>query len=315
MGELGEAVVPLEPRVATREELGLVHPGWFLDKLVALAERGGGWIDEDTRMGPASMEAAALAAGAGLTAIDALRSGRGRAGGILRGPSAGTAVNNVEVVGFCLTPIAWPLRRSPTGASACWIIDYDAHHGNGTQDVFYADPRVLFVSLHQWPLYPGTGRAIEMGTGDGLGTTLNVPLPAGATGDVYLARVRRGDRPGGRAVRADVVVDLGRVRRPPCRSAHRHGTERRGLSGTDPPGNGDGAAPAHRRDARRRLRPGRPQGQHIGRCSVRWPVSTSARRLRPPAAPVPTPSHVLAPSGSRSRRPTTRTGRVDRGRA
>jgi len=66
------------------------------------------------------------------------------------------------------------------------IFDYDAHHGNGTQAVFYDDPRVLFVSYHQWPLYPGTGRIDETGSGAGAGTTLNIPLPAGATGDVYL---------------------------------------------------------------------------------------------------------------------------------
>ena len=66
------------------------------------------------------------------------------------------------------------------------MLDYDAHHGNGTQAAFIDDPRVLFVSLHQWPLYPGTGRATETGTGAGVGTTMNVPLPPGATGDVYL---------------------------------------------------------------------------------------------------------------------------------
>jgi acetoin utilization deacetylase AcuC-like enzyme len=66
------------------------------------------------------------------------------------------------------------------------IVDYDAHHGNGTQEIFYSDPRVLYVSFHEWPLYPGTGRHDEVGRGDGEGTTLNLPLPAGATGDVYL---------------------------------------------------------------------------------------------------------------------------------
>ena len=67
-----------------------------------------------------------------------------------------------------------------------WVFDFDAHHGNGTQAVFVDDPRVLFVSLHQWPLYPGTGRLTEQGTGAGCGTTMNFPLPPGATGDVYL---------------------------------------------------------------------------------------------------------------------------------
>ncbi len=66
------------------------------------------------------------------------------------------------------------------------IVDYDAHHGNGTQDAFYDDPRVLYISLHQWPLYPGTGWIEETGAGAGLGCTINIPLPPGATGDVYL---------------------------------------------------------------------------------------------------------------------------------
>jgi acetoin utilization deacetylase AcuC-like enzyme len=69
------------------------------------------------------------------------------------------------------------------------IVDFDAHHGNGTQDLFYGDARVLYVSMHEWPLYPGTGDLDEAGSGDGLGTTVNFPLPAGATGDSYLAAI------------------------------------------------------------------------------------------------------------------------------
>ena len=83
-----------------------------------------------------------------------------------------------------------------TGAIGVAIVDYDAHHGNGTQDIFYGDPRVFYVSFHEWPLYPGTGRLNDTGVGEGLGTTLNVPLPAGATGDVY------------RRVLDDVVVPI-----------------------------------------------------------------------------------------------------------
>ena len=187
MGELADAVVPLEPRVATRDELELVHPGWFLDKLAALAERGGGWIDEDTRMGPASLEAAALAAGAGLAAVEALLRGEGDAAFCAVRPP-GHHATPTTAMGFCLVSniavvAAWLAERG----ERVWILDVDAHHGNGTQTAFESDPRVLFVSLHEWPLYPGTGRATETGTGDGVGTTLNVPLPAGATGDVYLS--------------------------------------------------------------------------------------------------------------------------------
>lgn len=90
-------------------------------------------------------------------------------------------------MGFCLlNNIAIAAAALADRGERVLVIDYDAHHGNGTQDVFYDDPRVAYVSLHEWPLYPGTGRIDELGAGDATGTTCNVPLPAGATGDLYL---------------------------------------------------------------------------------------------------------------------------------
>ena len=184
--ELGEAVVALEPRLATREELERVHPGWYLDRIDELAEQGGGWIDADTRMSGRSAQAARLAAGAGLTAVEALdRGGAEAAFCAVRPP--GHHATRTTAMGFCLVSnIGVVAAALASRGERVWIFDFDAHHGNGTQDVFYDDPRVLFVSLHQWPLYPGTGRLTETGSNDGAGTTLNVPLPAGATGDVYL---------------------------------------------------------------------------------------------------------------------------------
>jgi acetoin utilization deacetylase AcuC-like enzyme len=91
-------------------------------------------------------------------------------------------------MGFCLlnnVAVAAPALRARGERVA--IVDWDAHHGNGTQDIFWDDPDVLYVSLHEWPLYPGTGRLDEVGGGAGVGATLNLPLPAGATGDVYRA--------------------------------------------------------------------------------------------------------------------------------
>ena len=113
------------------------------------------------------------------------------------------------------------------------IFDYDAHHGNGTQAVFYDDPRVLFVSFHQWPLYPGTGAVEETGDGAGAGTTLNIPMPPGTTGDVYLRAFDEIVAPGRRAIRADVGHRLGRVRRAPRRSADRDGSGRGRLRAVD----------------------------------------------------------------------------------
>ena len=185
-GAAGEAVTALEPRPATRTELELVHPGWYLDRLSALADEGGGWIDEDTRMSAASVEAAALAAGAGLTAVEALRRGEGTAAFCAVRPP-GHHATPTTAMGFCLVSnISVVAAALAEQGERVWIFDIDAHHGNGTQAVFESDPRVLFVSLHEWPLYPGTGRVTETGTGAGAGTTLNVPLPAGTTGDVYL---------------------------------------------------------------------------------------------------------------------------------
>jgi acetoin utilization deacetylase AcuC-like enzyme len=86
-------------------------------------------------------------------------------------------VNNVAVVAASLA----------AAGERVMVFDYDAHHGNRTHDIFYADPRVLFVSIHQWPLYPGTGRHDEVGEGEGRGYTMNIPVPPGTTGDVYLA--------------------------------------------------------------------------------------------------------------------------------
>ncbi|CAN5593474.1 histone deacetylase [soil metagenome] len=183
---VADAVIALEPLPATRADLERVHPPELLEHLERTASAGGGAIDADTVVSVRSMEVAALAAGAGLTAVDALR--RGEAGAAfcaVRPP--GHHATKGRAMGFCLVSnIAVVAASLVAAGERVWIFDFDAHHGNGTQDVFYDDPRVLFVSTHQWPLYPGTGHFTETGRGAGAGTTINVPLPAGTTGDVYL---------------------------------------------------------------------------------------------------------------------------------
>ena len=183
---IAEALTPLEPVAASRQDLERVHPAWYLDRIDAMSEAGGGWIDADTRVSARSASAAYLAAGAGLTAVAALREGRGSAAFCAVRPP-GHHATPTDAMGFCLvSSIAVVAAALADAGERVWILDYDAHHGNGTQAAFESDPRVLFVSFHQWPLYPGTGRASEVGTGAGVGTTMNVPLPAMATGDVYL---------------------------------------------------------------------------------------------------------------------------------
>lgn len=183
---MSDALTPLEPMAATRVDLERVHPSWYLDRLRAMSAEGGGWIDADTRLSTHSAAAAELAAGAGLTAVAALRAGAGTAAFCAVRPP-GHHATPTDSMGFCLiSNIAVVAAALAAEGERVWVLDYDAHHGNGTQAAFVDDPRVLFVSLHQWPLYPGTGRVTEVGANAGRGTTMNIPLPPGATGDVYL---------------------------------------------------------------------------------------------------------------------------------
>lgn len=176
----------IEPRTVSATELERVHTPEHLAHLRSVAAGGGGRLDPDTVMGPGSWTAAQLAAGAGLAAVDALRAGAGSAAFCAVRPPGHHAIGRAAM-GFCLcNNIAVTAAALADAGERVAVIDWDAHHGNGTVEIFESDPRVLVVSLHEWPLYPGTGRLEETGVGPGRGTTVNVPLPAGATGDVYL---------------------------------------------------------------------------------------------------------------------------------
>ena len=184
------------PRRAERNELELVHSGAMIDRVSAIAEGGGGHLDADTPMGPASFDAARLAAGAVLTAVELLAAGAesgGSAGGgdseaycIVRPP--GHHATPSTSMGFCLfNSVAVAAAGLAAGGQRVAIVDVDAHHGNGTQDVFLDRDDVLYASIHQYPLYPGTGALRERGIGAGEGFTVNVPLPPGATGNTARA--------------------------------------------------------------------------------------------------------------------------------
>jgi acetoin utilization deacetylase AcuC-like enzyme len=165
-----------------------VHPSGYAKHLDDYCASGGGWIDGDTLLSPQSAHAARLSAGAAIGAAEAVVSqGSPWAFSICRPP--GHHATPDTTMGFCLlnnAAIAARHAQTRLGLRKVLIVDWDVHHGNGTQDVFYTDPTVLYFSIHQSPLYPGTGRLREVGQGAGTGSTLNVPLPAGMSDDDYL---------------------------------------------------------------------------------------------------------------------------------
>jgi acetoin utilization deacetylase AcuC-like enzyme len=166
-----------EPLLADLDDLARVHTGGYLDTLASTAGFAR-MLDPDTFTSPESWEIARLAAGAAIQSVRAVMAGDAtRAAALVRPPGHHATADSA--MGFCLlnNVAAAAAAARHAGAGRVAIVDFDVHHGNGTQAIFDADPDVLFVSLHQWPLYPGTGAADEVGSGDGRGRTVNVPLP------------------------------------------------------------------------------------------------------------------------------------------
>jgi len=187
---LKQQLTPIKPRPATVEELSLVHHEQYISYIQAVAQKGGGWLDADTVMSPNSYDAALYAAGGVIKATEAVMNGEvASAFALVRPPGHHTTPQ--RAMGFCLfnnVAIATKYALARYGLERILIIDFDVHHGNGTQEAFYDNPQVLYVSTHLYPFYPGTGDIGEAGSGEAEGTTLNIPLPSGC-GDAEYEQV------------------------------------------------------------------------------------------------------------------------------
>lgn len=199
-GGLLDRLEPLPARDAKVEELALVHDRGYVEFLRRASERGGGWLDPDTYVNEHSYAAAVRAAGGVLAAVEAVRAGRDRTAFCLVRPPGHHALPD-RAMGFCLfNNVAVAARFL---ATRVLIVDWDVHHGNGTQEIFWADPSVGYLSTHRYPFYPGTGREDERGAA---GNIVNLPFEFGTPRRTFLDRFSHEVRGLGREFRPEWVL-------------------------------------------------------------------------------------------------------------
>jgi acetoin utilization deacetylase AcuC-like enzyme len=211
---LTERMLPINARIATEDELASFHSRAYIRGLRECVGRGPfqfpwGEVDDDTVLSPASYDAALYAAGGAMNAVRAVMDGQVRNAYALLRPPGHHATHN-QAIGFCLfnnIAVAANWARATYGLERIMIIDWDVHHGNGTQEAFYDDDRVLFVSLHQQDWFPdGSGTLMQVGEGIGEGYTVNIPLPPGTGDQGYLAAFNQLVLPLGRQYRPQLIL-------------------------------------------------------------------------------------------------------------
>ena len=195
-------------RAATRAELSRVHTAGYLDQVPTFEVKGGGLIEADTWVFPGSNAAALLAAGACVEAVSLVAGGGDRRAFCAVRPP-GHHARPHEPMGFCLydnIAVAAADARDRLGLERILIVDFDVHHGNGTEEIFYEDGRIAFLSIHRFPFYPGTGAKDETGSGAGLGFTKNIPLHFGTSRADYRSAFRAGLEALADRVRPELVL-------------------------------------------------------------------------------------------------------------
>ena len=191
-----------------RRVLEAVHPGDYVQRIESISLSGGGYLDMDTVLSSGSWECALHSTGGAVAMVDALLGGEARYGASVHRPP-GHHAEPSRGMGFCMfNHIAVAARHAldAHGAQRVLIVDWDVHHGNGTNDIFHTTDEVLFCSVHQSPLYPGTGPASDVGSGAGMGYTVNMPVPSGSGDDVYCSLVEHVAVPLGREYQPRLVL-------------------------------------------------------------------------------------------------------------
>jgi acetoin utilization deacetylase AcuC-like enzyme len=184
----------LAPRAAKKEDILRAHTEGFYDSIEKACAEAPNWLDTDTCVSPGSLENCLLASGGALSAVDAVAMEAYHQPDSLftisRPPGHHTGID--KAMGFCLfnhISVAARYAKEIYGFDRVAILDWDVHHGNGTQEIHWKDPSALFISLHQWPLYPGIGWVDEIGEGDGEGSSVNIPMPPGSGDPEYLQAI------------------------------------------------------------------------------------------------------------------------------